>query len=257
MTDCVLCSVLPSHFEFEWLLPPRHKFARYANFFSDRLSTTRTTKKGLEREEENERKGEEESEKSNENPRNKHKSFIQGTNMFPSGGSRLLIRRISSRTATSRLFCLKEERLPSLGSRYLSSKQPEDEGDADKNKTEDSLKDTIRKMRQDGNNTSSDDDVGEKFDGFLRSAAGTWSTFSEEVGKTWGDLLKSGERKSINKKIAHPEDTVEGEAEYTGPVEIMVIDESEHLTAWERMQRRLTEAPIISGNFSFFVAISS
>jgi hypothetical protein len=27
----------------------------------------------------------------------------------------------------------------------------------------------------------------------------------------------------------------------------MMIDESEHLTAWERMQKRLAEAPIIQG----------
>jgi hypothetical protein len=40
---------------------------------------------------------------------------------------------------------------------------------------------------------------------------------------------------------------MEGEAECTGTVDIMVIDESEHLTAWERMQKRLKDAPIISG----------
>jgi import inner membrane translocase subunit TIM44 len=108
----------------------------------------------------------------------------------------------------------------------------------------DSFQETIRKM-QDGGKDSKGADMEDQFDGFMRTAVGSWSTFTEEVGKTWDELLKAGEAKSINKKIRHPEDTVEGEAEYTGSVEIMVIDESEHLTAWERMQKRLTEAPII------------
>lgn len=110
--------------------------------------------------------------------------------------------------------------------------------------TKESLQDTVRRMQ--GKDASSDD-ANLKFDGVLRKAADVWSTFSEEVGKAWNELLKSGERKDINKKLIHPEDTTEGEAPYTGPVQIMVIDESEHLTAWERMQRRLADAPIISG----------
>jgi len=107
------------------------------------------------------------------------------------------------------------------------------------------LEDTVRRMRKEGKATD-DEELDPRLDDFLRKASDTWSTLSDEVGKAWGELLASGERKDINKKLLHPEDTVEGEAEYTGPVDIMVIDESEHLTAWERMQRRLTEAPIIS-----------
>lgn len=103
---------------------------------------------------------------------------------------------------------------------------------------------------KEGKDSKGDDNMDEQIDGFMRSAAGKWSTFTEEVEKTWGELLRAGEAKSINKKIRHPEDTAEGEAEYTGSLEIMVIDESEHLTAWERMQKRLTEAPIISGKMN-------
>ena len=76
--------------------------------------------------------------------------------------------------------------------------------------------------------------------------ANVWSTVSDEVGLAWKELVNSEQRKSINKKI-HPVATAEGDKPYTGPVDIMVIDASEGLTAWERMQRRLTEAPIISG----------
>jgi hypothetical protein len=42
---------------------------------------------------------------------------------------------------------------------------------------------------------------------------------------------------------------VEGAVEYTGPVEIMIINPSENLTAWQRMQKRLTDAPIIQSKF--------
>ena len=85
----------------------------------------------------------------------------------------------------------------------------------------------------------------------MRKASDFWSTATEEVGKTWEELLRSGERKDINKKIGRPQDTVDGDEEYTGPVSIMVIDESENLTAWERMQKRLTEAPVIQGKYFY------
>jgi hypothetical protein len=81
----------------------------------------------------------------------------------------------------------------------------------------------------------------------MRQASDFWSTATEEVGQTWNELLRSGERKDINKKIGHPQDTMDGDTEYSGPVSIMVIDESENLTAWERMQKRLTDAPVIQG----------
>ena len=85
----------------------------------------------------------------------------------------------------------------------------------------------------------------------LRNAASMWQSFSEEVGKTWAELVQSGQRKDINKTIIKPSDTDAGPStEYTGPLELMVIDESENLTALERMQKRLTEAPIIQGTTS-------
>jgi len=108
-------------------------------------------------------------------------------------------------------------------------------------------------MQQEKGGSSSSD--GNNFDDprindFVRQASDVWSNVTEEVGKTWGELLRSGERKDINKKIRHPEDTVDGEQEYSGPVAIMVIDESENLTAWERMQKRLTDAPLIQGKYN-------
>jgi import inner membrane translocase subunit TIM44 len=107
----------------------------------------------------------------------------------------------------------------------------------------DSLRDTVNRLKKEGKDdeeksTSNNNDI-------MRTLAEKWAVFSDEVGKTWQELLASGERKSINKKLIHPHETPGGDEPYNGPVEIMVIDESEHLTAWERMQKRLAQAPVI------------
>lgn len=116
--------------------------------------------------------------------------------------------------------------------------------DSKETKDGENLQDTIKRMKESSKDASS---TGPDMDGFIRQATQGWTSFSSEVGKTWDELLRSGERKDINKKLIHPEDTAEGETPYTGSVEIMVIDESENLTAWDRMKKRLTEAPIITG----------
>lgn len=126
----------------------------------------------------------------------------------------------------------------------------------------DTLKETIRRMQQEGNTSArgsrnGDDDttIDPRIDDFVSRASNLWFDATEEVGKTWDELVRSGERKDINKKINHPSDTAEGETEYTGPVSIMVIDESENLTAWERMQKRLTDAPVIQGKYQNYCAL--
>jgi hypothetical protein len=109
----------------------------------------------------------------------------------------------------------------------------------------DSLRDAIHRLKQEKDDDD-DDNVNISSNDFFRKAADLFDTAKAEVALTWQELVNAGKPKSINKKI-HPTETAEGNAEYTGSVEIMVIDESEHLTAWERMQRRLAEAPIIQG----------
>lgn len=133
--------------------------------------------------------------------------------------------------------------LPPFTHRYFSAASGEKDEKSEAPEGE-SLKDTVRRMQQEKGKAGADND---QMNDFMRKASSFWSTASEEVSQTWGELLQSGERKSINKKIGHPEDTVEGDEEYTGPVAIMVIDESENMTAWERMQKRLTDAPVIQG----------
>ena len=112
----------------------------------------------------------------------------------------------------------------------------------------DSLRDTIHRLKGENSTSSSSSNTrnDEQVSDLMRKAADLWEKVKSEVSITWQELVNAGKPKSVNKKIL-PTETEEGNQEYTGPVEIMVIDESEHLTAWERMQRRLTEAPIIQG----------
>jgi hypothetical protein len=82
------------------------------------------------------------------------------------------------------------------------------------------------------------------FQTIMSRAADAWDVVKSEVQTGWQEIVASSERKSINKKL-RPTETADGDAPYTGPLAIMIIDPSEKLTAWERMQKRLTEAPII------------
>lgn len=116
----------------------------------------------------------------------------------------------------------------------------------------DSLRDTINRLKegQGGDTTTSASRLGGG--DMFRNLADSWAWAQTEISKAWNDLL--GEvmnPKEINKRLrtARPDasatTTEEEDEKYTGSVALMVIDESEHLTAWERMQRRLSEAPLI------------
>jgi mitochondrial import inner membrane translocase subunit TIM44 len=135
---------------------------------------------------------------------------------------------------------------------------------ADKNTaSKPSLKETVDRLQREGagsssaesntsdttgsdNNQQTTTKNGDATGDLLRLVADTYDTFKTELSSTWQDLIRSGERKSINKKlVVHPTETAGGDAPYTGRVDIMVIDPELNLTAWERMQKRLTAAPII------------
>jgi hypothetical protein len=166
---------------------------------------------------------------------------------------RLILQRATLRLRASSLTTTTTTRVLPPASfsriRHFSTK-PEEEAKETKTEEKESFEETVKRMQSEGKSkgaSGKDDDLSPAADDLLRKVADGWSSFTEEVGIVWQQLLKSGDRKDINKKIQHPEFRPEGEAPYTGPVEILVIDESEHLTAWERMQRRLTDAPIIQG----------
>lgn len=107
-----------------------------------------------------------------------------------------------------------------------------------------SLEETIKQMKGKNDNESSADENSKKLDETIRQVSSYWGKLKDEVSLTWNDLIKASDRKSINKKI-HPIETKDGDKPYNGPVQIMIIDESLHLTAWQRMQKRLSDAPII------------
>jgi mitochondrial import inner membrane translocase subunit TIM44 len=132
----------------------------------------------------------------------------------------------------------------------------------DKNASKPTLKETVEKLQRENDDSAGTDNGNNPTDqttttqsantnndamaDIFRRTADIWDKFKAELSSTWQDLVRSGERKSINKKIViHPTETAGGDAPYTGPVDIMIIDPELHLTAWERMQKRLASAPII------------
>jgi import inner membrane translocase subunit TIM44 len=164
----------------------------------------------------------------------------------------MLVLRVAQRQ--SRSLCARVRTAPTRlrppPTRTFATTKPDEERNRTADTTE-SFQDTIHRLQNEENEKVQDSGSNEKSstrsilpDNFLATLADQWGGFRKEVGHTWNELVRSGQRKDINKKI-HPVATAEGEKPYTGPVEIMVIEEAEHLTAWERMQKRLTAAPII------------
>mmetsp|Transcript_17364 Transcript_17364/g.20702 ORF Transcript_17364/g.20702 Transcript_17364/m.20702 type:complete len:494 (-) Transcript_17364:134-1615(-) len=130
------------------------------------------------------------------------------------------------------------------------SNNNEDTSSTDKtheSKDEQSFRETIEKLQGDdttkNNNTTSSSD-----------ASSLLSSFTSTLSQTWNELLESSEPNDINKKIidiqkSQPGQTTDDDHEaaekYVGSTAIMVIDEDENMGAYERIQRRLSEAPII------------
>lgn len=123
----------------------------------------------------------------------------------------------------------------------------------------DSLRDAVNRAKaKDGEEIPEDSAGGDdSTNELLHKARDSASSFFGAVSQTWSELLDFGKPRSINKRIHEPvQDLADGEVpedddaaadKYEGSTAIMVIDEEEHLTAWERMQRRLSDAPIIQG----------
>lgn len=129
----------------------------------------------------------------------------------------------------------------------LESKKAETPQEApEPSSKKESLRDTVNRLQNNQGDKSEDSSSFGSINAneWIRAASEKWSGLTTEIGSAWQELLNSGQRKNINKTI-HPVATQEGNKPYEGPVDIMVIDPSENLTAWERMQKRLTDAPII------------
>ena len=117
------------------------------------------------------------------------------------------------------------------------------------------LKGEGESIHEEGDQTSTADTSDPRLEK-LHSAA---SNFFDTVSKTWDELVASGRPKDINKKLnndqsstdqpnyANDDAAADKYEEYKGSKDIMIIDPEEHLNAWERMERRLRDAPIIQG----------
>mmetsp|Transcript_31198 Transcript_31198/g.93533 ORF Transcript_31198/g.93533 Transcript_31198/m.93533 type:complete len:270 (-) Transcript_31198:1430-2239(-) len=124
-----------------------------------------------------------------------------------------------------------------------------------------SLEETVNRLKsKDGEGEGDEGPGGASTDDAAREAYhkanSVASSFLSGLSSTWQELLNSGKPQSINKVIHDP--LKEGETaddddaaadKYEGTTALMYIDPEEHLSAWERMQRRLNETPIISGEF--------
>jgi len=124
---------------------------------------------------------------------------------------------------------------------------------------------TIERLKKESNSESSDKDKGgdDEFitstetDPRLERLTSMGNSFLDTVSRTWDDLVASGRPKDINKKIGTPsadgtdanyaddDEAADKYEEYKGSKDIMLIDPEDHLSAWERMERRLRDAPII------------
>ena len=115
----------------------------------------------------------------------------------------------------------------------------------------DSLRDTVNRLKDDKEADSTTSSTSPEFDEFFRKVSDTASSFSSSLADTWDELLNSSKNTDINKKIhesrpgSAADDDNEAADKYEGSTAIMIIDEEENLNAYERMQRRLSEAPII------------
>ena len=129
------------------------------------------------------------------------------------------------------------------------------------------LRESIEKLKSEDTSNKSKDDQPE-MDPRIEQISTAAASFIDSLSQTWKDLVSAGAPKDINKKIGMPEvsntpnfgnddDAADKYEEYKGSKDIMVVDPQEHLSAWERMERRLKDAPIIQGMFLYMKVCTS
>jgi import inner membrane translocase subunit TIM44 len=145
-----------------------------------------------------------------------------------------------------------------------TAEEDKDKDDKIRGGESESLRDVINKLKQqeekEGSSSSSTSPPSFDADTLLYQFRTGMDSFRDEVAKTWDELLASNQSKGVNKKIHDPiakekrssnnsdedePENVDDEAadKYDGVTAISII--KEQVSAWEKMQRRLTEAPII------------
>jgi len=125
-------------------------------------------------------------------------------------------------------------------------------------KKKESLHDTINRLKGSKGEEGEAASSSSSFDSneYFSKAADTYASFTSSISETWKELIDSSQPTDINKRIhesrpgSAADDDNEAADKYEGTTAIMIIDEEENLNAFERIQRRLGEAPIIQGIFS-------
>mmetsp|Transcript_19976 Transcript_19976/g.28422 ORF Transcript_19976/g.28422 Transcript_19976/m.28422 type:complete len:436 (+) Transcript_19976:71-1378(+) len=163
-------------------------------------------------------------------------------------------------------FCATSEcRFQCSQTRYFtSSKEEQQKKNAS---TGDSLRDAINKIKSD--ESDKDENKQQKstdeqftttntaFNEIMQKTVSLFDSFKSEVAKTWEELVNSSKPSSVNKIIHAPmnsgkstentaaDGNVDNEAadKYQGVSALAIV--KQNTGAWERMQQRLAEAPII------------
>jgi import inner membrane translocase subunit TIM44 len=127
----------------------------------------------------------------------------------------------------------------------------------DDKKSKDSLRDTVNRLKEEsGSNESKSSTSSETSNEMFVKLADAWSSFRAGVSEAWTELIHSNKPKDINKKIhdvkppSAADDDNAAADKYEGTTAIMIVNEEDHLNAFERMQKRLSEAPVIQSILS-------
>ena len=167
----------------------------------------------------------------------------------------------------------------SLSIRQFATKSSDtDDNDDDNTNTEKKkdLRESIERLKKEKSGNTSDESTTEKEETepnpHIEKLTQLSTSFFTQISQTWDELISSGQATDINKKIGTPNSTnsnsndkpnyanddeaADKYEEYKGSKNIMVIDNAEELSAWERMERRLRDAPIISGMLILYSVFS-
>lgn len=165
----------------------------------------------------------------------------------------------------------------SLITRQFATTSDPNNNDDDGNKSEKKkdLRESIERMKKEGNSGQGSNNTtdtkegdnnnattGDESNPQLEKLTQMGTSFLTTLSSTWDELIASGNATDINKKIGSSSSSSEDDGgpnyendneaadkyeKYKGSKDVMVIDEGDDLSAWERMERRLRDAPIISG----------
>lgn len=152
---------------------------------------------------------------------------------------------------------------------FASKSSDKDNDDTTSTEKKKDLRESIERLKKENSDNSSDESSTDKTEEtesnpHIEKLTQLSTSFFNQISLTWDELISSGQATDINKKIGTPnssnssdepnyandDEAADKYEEYKGSKNIMVIDNAEELSAWERMERRLRDAPIISGTLA-------